>query len=110
MKTKKIVSCDCPHHVHRSAICKHMIKVSLNGMWENTNNSGYIYWCNVKSEIGEETKLVGSVPYYIKRKFGFSRLIKYVGDRMMDIVRKHEPYATEKDLKKYLNEIAVAMK
>ena len=81
-----------------------------DGMWENTANTGWEYWCHTKTEIGPETRLLLPVGYGIKTNFQFTKLIEYVGDRMLDIVRKYEPNATEKDLRKYLNEIKNAMK
>jgi hypothetical protein len=81
-----------------------------DGLWENTANTGWVYWCSVKPMIGPETRLLQPVGYRIKTNFQFTRLIKYIGDRMLDIVRKYEPNATEKDLRKYLNEIKNAMK
>lgn len=82
-----------------------------DGMWENTLNTGWTYWCNVKSEIGTETKLNGQHPYMnIKFNFGFTRLIKYVLEDMLEIGQKYNPNYTEKDLRKDLREISAAMK
>ena len=82
-----------------------------DGMWENTPNTGYVYWGNIQMEVtGEITHLVKSIPYDVKANFNFHALIEYVGDRMLEEIQKYEPNATEKDLRAYLKEIKDAMK
>ena len=81
-----------------------------DGMWENTGNSGWMYWCNVQTQLGTETKLQSRTLYGIKPTFCFTKLIEYVGDRMLETIQKFEPWATEKDLRNYLKEINRAMR
>jgi hypothetical protein len=81
-----------------------------DGMWENTPNSGWLYWCNVNTSVGDGTYLANRIPPGVKHSFGFSRLIPDIGDRMLEIVQRFEPNATENDLRKYLKEIANAIK
>ena len=82
-----------------------------DGMWENTPNTGWIYWCNVQTEVADGiTHLEKRLPYNVKANFNFHALIEYVGDRMLEEIQKYEPNATEKDLRVYLKEIKDAMK
>jgi hypothetical protein len=82
-----------------------------DGMWENTPNTGYEFWGAVKTAVGGSTSLRPSeVPYGVKATFGFAKLTGYVGDRMLEIIRKYEPEATEKTLNAYLTEIGEALR
>lgn len=86
-----------------------------DGMWENTSNSGWPFWCSVKVSIGEENKLIrdDGTNYWahnIKRNFGFTRLIPYVGDRMVEIGLKYDPKYNEKKLRKDLQLISKVIK
>ena len=81
-----------------------------DGMWENTNNTGWAFWCTIRTEIGEKTYIDGKVPFNIKRNFAFDKLFKYIGDRIMKIINKYEPDTTEKQVRSYMKEISNAMK
>jgi hypothetical protein len=84
-----------------------------DGMWENSwrgqHFNDYTWWNSLKTEVGSSTKLVGR-EWNIQAKTGFSRLIEYVGDEMLEIVRKTEPDATMATVRKYLNEISKAIR
>ena len=82
-----------------------------DGMWENTPNTGWIYWGNVQTEVADGiTHLTKRLPHDVKANFNFHALIEHVGDRMLEEIQKYEPNATEKDLRAYLKEIKDAMK
>lgn len=86
-----------------------------DGYWENTNNSGWPFWCELKVDLGEENKLSrndGNTCWHFnfKRNFGFTRLIPYVGDRMVEIGLKYDPKYNEKKLRKDLQLISKVIK
>lgn len=82
-----------------------------DGLWENTPNVGWEFWTEVKTSVGGSTSLHPSeVPVGVKTGFGFSKLTGYVGDQMLEIVRKYEPEATMKTLNAYLTEISEALR
>jgi len=82
-----------------------------DGMWENTVNSGYEFWCNVQTAVETSTVIEGSKRYLpIKYNFGFTRLIKYTGEDMIEIGRKYNTDYSENMLRKDLREISRAMK
>ncbi|AEO93909.1 gp666 [Bacillus phage G] len=89
---------------------KELVGQISDGYWENTQNSGWQFWCNVNTTVGSENKLIGKIPYDIKRNFGFTRLIPYVGDRMVEVIQGVHPGATEKDVRKYLQLISKTLK
>jgi hypothetical protein len=84
-----------------------------DGMWENSwrgdHFNDYAYWGALKTEVGCTTEIIDRDPW-IKCFTGFTRLIEYVGDRMLETVRKTEPEATMADVRKYLNEISKALR
>jgi hypothetical protein len=82
-----------------------------DGLWENTPNVGWEFWTEVKTSVGGSTSLHPSeMPAGVKTGFGFSKLTGYVGDRMLEIIRKYEPEATMKTLNAYLTEISEALR
>ena len=87
-----------------------------DGMWENTANSAWQFWCSVETEVGNKNEFITSqnyfseFPYNIKTNFGFTRLIPYVGDRMVDMGKKYDPEYNEKKLRKDLQTISKLLK
>ena len=88
-----------------------------DGMWENTPNSAWPFWCSIKTKVGKNNKLISTnncsndyTFYNIKRNFGFTRLIKYVGDEMVEIGKRFDPSYNEKRLRKDLQTISKTIK
>lgn len=79
-----------------------------DGAYENTPDSNWEYWADLPARVGEQTRVVNSE---IANDFPFAEdLLDVVGDRMLEIIRKFEPEATEEDLGKMLNRIQLAVK
>ena len=86
-----------------------------DGKWENSwhgrHMQDWAYWVDLPTEIGPETKLI-KTSYNIQCHTGFNSkdLVECVGNRMLEIVRKTEPNATEKIMRSYLAEISKAIR
>jgi hypothetical protein len=80
-----------------------------DGMWENTRNTGWEFWGDIPTSVGSKTQITGPVPGMIKQTFGFNQLMKYVGDRMLEIVQQTEPDATMGTVILYTKEIMKAL-
>lgn len=87
-----------------------------DGMWENTTNSCWAFWYNIKVELGEKNEFLNEYGYdfvgdrNIKANFGFARLIPYVGDRMIEIGLKYDSDYNEKKLRQDLKKISNLIK
>ena len=88
-----------------------------DGMWEDTPNSAWPFWCNIETRVGDKNELVNnsscSKVYLlqdVKRNFGFTRLIKYIGDEMIEIGKRFDPLYDEKRLRKDLQTISKTIK
>jgi len=83
-----------------------------DGMWENTSNTGWQFWCNAKSELNENvpTHIVGNRTWNVKYNFNFLALIEYVGDEMLEMGKKYDPNYDLKKLRQDLREIKTALK
>lgn len=84
-----------------------------DGYWENTKNSGWQFWCNINCEVGNNPNI--KIPncyatYTIKKSFGFTRLIKYIGEEMLDYCKKIDKDYNEKKLRKDLQIISKIIK
>ncbi len=81
-----------------------------DGMWENSSNTSWQFWCGMPTAVGGATHIEGPVPD-IRKTFNFldRDLMDVVGDRMLEEIQKTEPSATEATLVKYLTEIKQAM-
>ena len=82
-----------------------------DGMWENSSNTGWIFWANIPSVVDGTTKITGPMPE-VRRSFNFTSqdLLDAVGDQMLKTVQKSEPAATMGEVIRYLKEIKGAMK
>jgi hypothetical protein len=80
-----------------------------DGMWENSKDTGWQFWCAVHQVVGNETKITGWAPDDTKYNFSFTLLIPIVGDRMIAIGRQYDPLYDEKKLRKDLKEIKSAI-
>lgn len=60
-----------------------------DGMWENSGPTDHWqFWCDLEVVVGPEAKVETDRPGNCKKtNYSFSRLIKYVGDRMLKIGR-----------------------
>lgn len=83
-----------------------------DGHWENQVTTADLFWYDVPTKVGGSTSLKGKIPNGAHKNFNFADkpLLDAVGDRMLEIVRKHEKEATMDDLVAMLKEITKAVR
>ena len=80
-----------------------------DGMWENSRpHDHWKPWCN--AEVIIDATNVGRDFWAQKDSYNFHALIEYVGDRMLAIVQRFQPNATERDLRHVLRSIKQIIK
>lgn len=75
-----------------------------DGLWENAKpHNHWRAWSECDAEVSPDN--VG-INFQVKRKdYDFTELIEYVGDRMLEIVRRFRPAATIEDVRHELLDI-----
>lgn len=77
------------------------------GKWKNARNGYVTFWSNIKTEVDNETKIVGDIPSKAKRNFAFNILIdEHLDSLMTSLDKGRKP----KDLLMYFKEISSAMR
>jgi hypothetical protein len=77
--------------------------------WWGSHINEWAFYVQAKTDVGGETKLIG-LPANVIKLTGFSRLIKLIGPEMVATVKVVEPNADIEIVRKYLQEIAKAIR
>lgn len=80
-----------------------------DGYWENTRNTDWLWGAETK--LGDKDSITVTPSYTVgKTSYGFSKVVEYVGDRMVEIGKKFDPDYNEKKLRKNLKNIGRIIK
>lgn len=77
-----------------------------DGMWENTVNSGWVFWVNANVAVDPGVNRVdGFIPGHVKRNFAFTRLMGYIGDEICATIHQLRPELVDAQLQKRAREV-----